>query len=56
MIANKANAQWTYTIYKKHKGYMPMVGHIAQTGQIVATDFRQDCVQNHRTLDITWKQ
>jgi hypothetical protein len=22
------------------KGYMPMVGHIAQTGQIVATDFR----------------
>ncbi|MBA5247913.1 MAG: hypothetical protein FE834_00020 [Gammaproteobacteria bacterium] len=56
VIANKANAQWTYTIYKKHKGYMPMVGHIAQTGQIVATDFRQDCVQNHRTLDITWKQ
>lgn len=37
VIANKANAQWTY---KKHKGYMPMVGHIAQTGQIVATDFR----------------
>jgi len=37
VIANKADAQWTY---KKHKGYMPMVGHIAQTGQIVATDFR----------------
>lgn len=38
VIANKADAQWTY---KKHKGYMPMVGHIAQTGQIVSTDFRQ---------------
>ncbi|MDC9714359.1 MAG: transposase [Gammaproteobacteria bacterium] len=37
VIANKIKAQWTY---KKHKGYMPMVGHIAQTGQIVATDFR----------------
>ncbi|CAC9515002.1 hypothetical protein [uncultured Gammaproteobacteria bacterium] len=24
VIANKANAQWTY---KKHKGYMPMIGH-----------------------------
>lgn len=30
-------AQWTY---KKCKGYMPMVGHIAETGQVVATDFR----------------
>ncbi|WP_202775723.1 transposase, partial [Bathymodiolus azoricus thioautotrophic gill symbiont] len=30
-------AQWTY---KKHKGYMPIIGHIAQTGQIVATNFR----------------
>jgi hypothetical protein len=26
--------------YKKHKGYMPMIGHIAQTRQIVATNFR----------------
>jgi hypothetical protein len=33
VIANKADAQWTY---KGNKGYMPMVGHIAQTGQIVA--------------------
>jgi hypothetical protein len=33
----KASAQWTY---KKKKGFMPMVGHIAQTGQIVAVDFR----------------
>ena len=38
IIANKASAQWTY---KKNKGFMPMVGHIAQTGQVVAVDFRQ---------------
>lgn len=31
-------AKWTY---KKCTGYMPMVGHIAETGQVVATDFRQ---------------
>jgi len=37
VIANKVDAQWTY---KSNKGYMPMVGHIAQTSQIVATDFR----------------
>ena len=33
VIANKADAQWTY---KKNKGYMPMVGHVAEVGQIVA--------------------
>jgi hypothetical protein len=38
VIANKSDAQWTY---KGNKGYMPMIGHISQTGQIVATDFRQ---------------
>lgn len=38
IISHKANAQWTY---KKNKGFMPMVGHIAQTGQVVAVDFRQ---------------
>lgn len=32
------SAQWTY---KKCKGYMPMVGHLAETGQVVATDFRE---------------
>ena len=37
VIANKKEAQWTY---KKHPGYMPMVGHIAEVGQIVACDFR----------------
>ncbi len=38
IIANKADAQWTYN---KNKGYMPMVGHVAETGQVVACDFRQ---------------
>jgi len=38
IIANKREAQWTY---KKNRGYMPMVGHIAETGQIVACDFRE---------------
>jgi len=31
------NAAWTY---KKCTGYMPIVGHLAETGQVVATDFR----------------
>ncbi len=31
-------AKWTY---KKVTGYMPMVGHIAETGQVVATEFRE---------------
>lgn len=31
------NAQWTY---KKCKGYMPMVGTIAETSQIIGVDFR----------------
>ncbi len=38
VIANKSSANWTY---KSNKGYMPMLGHIAQTGQIVACDFRK---------------
>lgn len=38
IIAGKADAKWTY---KKNQGYMPMVGHIAETGQIVACDFRE---------------
>lgn len=38
IIADKASAQWTYN---KNKGFMPMVGHIAETGQIVAVDFRE---------------
>ena len=37
VVANKSDAQWTY---KKNKGYMPMVGHMAETGQVVACDFR----------------
>lgn len=38
VIASKLSADWTY---KKNRGYMPMVGHIAQCGQIVACEFRQ---------------
>jgi hypothetical protein len=37
IIAGKAEARWTY---KHNRGYMPMVGHIAETGQVVACDFR----------------
>ena len=38
IVAHKAQAQWTYN---KNKGFMPMVGHSAETGQVVAIDFRQ---------------
>jgi hypothetical protein len=38
IIADKADAQWTYN---KNKGFMPMVGHIAEVGQVVAVDFRE---------------
>jgi hypothetical protein len=38
IVAHKADAKWTYN---KNKGFMPMVGHIAETGQVVAVDFRQ---------------
>ena len=38
IVADKADAAWTYN---KNKGFMPMVGHIAETGQVAAVDFRQ---------------
>lgn len=38
IVAHKADAEW---IYNKNKGFMPMVGHIAEIGQIVAVDFRK---------------
>ena len=38
VIAHNSTALWTY---KGNKGYMPMLGHIAETGQVVAYDFRQ---------------
>ena len=37
IISSKTGAQYTYN---KNKGFMPMVGHISETGQIVACDFR----------------
>jgi hypothetical protein len=36
--AFKALAQWTY---KHFKGYMPMVGHLAENGLVVAHEFRE---------------
>lgn len=38
IVAHKRSAEWTY---KSNKGYMPMVGHIAQTGQVLSSDFRK---------------
>jgi hypothetical protein len=38
IVAHKAEAEWTYN---KNKGFMPMVGHVAETGQIAAIDFRK---------------
>lgn len=37
IAAGKAGAQWTY---RGNRGYMPMFGHIAETGQALAVDFR----------------
>ncbi len=38
IMAGKADARWTN---KSNRRYMPMVGYIAETGQIVACDFRE---------------
>ena len=37
IVSHKVDAQWTYN---KNQGYMPMVGHIAEVGMVVACDFR----------------
>ena len=37
IISAKRDAKYTYN---KNQGYMPMVGHIAETGQVLASDFR----------------
>ena len=36
--SNKRTAKFTY---KKHRGYTPMIGHIGETGQVVAVEFRE---------------
>ena len=38
VIAHKSTALWTY---KGNKGFMIMLGHIAETGQVVGYDFRE---------------
>ncbi len=40
-------AQWTYN---KRKAFMPMVGHIAETGQIVDVDFRQGMYRQRKVI------
>ena len=37
MPLNKHDAHYTY---KKNKGYMPIVGHLAENGLIIGSDFR----------------
>ncbi len=37
ILCNKRGAQWSYL---QERGYLPMVGHIEQTGQVVAVEFR----------------
>lgn len=38
IIGNKTEAKKTY---KFNKGYMPMIGHIAETNQVIEVDFRE---------------
>ena len=37
IVAGKSDACWTYN---RNRGYMPMFGHIVETGQALAVDFR----------------
>lgn len=47
--ADKALAEWTY---KHFKGYMPMTGHLAENGLVVAHEFREGNVSpNTRNLE-----
>ena len=36
IVTHKVGAHWTY---QKNRGYMPMVGHLAEIDQVVAVDF-----------------
>lgn len=38
IVTDKADAEWTFN---KNQCFMPMVGHIAESGQVVTVDFRQ---------------
>ena len=38
IVAEKRDAAWTY--YKGERGYMPMVGHLAEAGVVIHDDFR----------------
>ena len=45
IVSHKSEAHWTYN---KNKGFMPMVGHIAEVGQVVTVDFRKGNVSPAR--------
>ena len=47
IVAHKAQAQWTDN---KRKGFMPMVGHVAETGQIADVDFRQAMCRQRKVI------
>jgi len=38
IVAEKREAKWTY---KKERGYMPLVGHLAENGLVVGHEFRE---------------
>ncbi len=38
IVAEKREAQWTY---KGERGYMPMVGHLAENGLVIGHEFRE---------------
>ena len=45
IVAHKKGAKWTYN---GNKGFMPIVGHIAETDQVVAYDFREGNVSPNK--------
>ena len=47
IVAHKAQASGFTT---KRKGFMPMVGHIAETVQIVDVDFRQGMYRQRKVI------
>lgn len=53
IISGKKEAKWTY---KKNQGYMPIVGHIAEIGQVVASEFRDgNTSPAKQNLEFIWQ-
>jgi hypothetical protein len=38
IVAEKQEAKWTY---KGERGYMPMLGHLAENGLVIGEEFRE---------------